>query len=246
MKSKLYKYFILRLYYKIYSKFIHTFCVLINKLFPKKVEVFMFHSINKDNDFSVTKENFERFCISIKKKEIISTDNILDKSNSNAVCITFDDVCESVYFVAYPILSKYNIKFTLFPATSYLGKSGYITQNQLMEMSNNSLCTIGSHGVSHSFSRYLTRKLFNKELHDSKNAIESIINKKVNCFAFPYGSKAVCSRCNIIQLYKINIYNIAFSTIPTHISDLTLMNRFFLPRINVTDNYINKYIKNEI
>lgn len=144
--------------------------------------------------------------------------------------ITFDDAWESFYINAYPILKQRNIPFTVFISIELLDKPYYITTEQLLELSQCHLCTIGSHGIHHSPFAKMNRNQIEKEFESSKTIIENIIEKEVILFAFPYGSYAACGfRYKSLAL---KYYKYAFSTIPTPIRKCC-QNNYFLPRINV-------------
>ena len=49
--------------------------------------------------------------------------------------LTIDDVPENFYYNAYPLLKEASIPFTLFVNVSLLNKDGFITKEQLVEMS---------------------------------------------------------------------------------------------------------------
>ena len=61
-----------------------------------------------------------------------------------------------------------------------------LTWKQVQEMSNNELCTIGSHSVSHPDLRKITDAELKYELHESKTMIEAKINKQVLHFSYPH------------------------------------------------------------
>lgn len=227
--------------HRIYSKLIVSFLKIANKLFISKGKVLVFHSVGSEDNFNVTKQNFHALLQVIKGK-VVPLDILLSNSDSKTekFSITFDDVRESFYFNAYPILCKYKIPFTLFVATSLLGEKGYITEEQLKEVSMNNLCTIGSHTVRHSFARYQSKEEFLRELKNSKRSLEKITQSPIKFFAFPYGTPAVCSCLNIRTLRNSNLYDYGFSAIFTHLSDFLLISRFFLPRITVTNEFIKK------
>ena len=143
----------------------------------------MLHWINKSGEYSISSENFEKLLIWLSEKRTEKLINLDNKSKEKQYYISFDDVPDSIYNIGFPLLIKYQIPFTLFIATSLLNKPGYITTDQLREMSKSDLCTIGSHGVSHCFYRFNKDKLL-EELNKSKKQLEYIINKRVSLFAF--------------------------------------------------------------
>ena len=200
------------------------------------------NDVNPSDSMQIRYKEFKTLIGRLKDKtNIVSIDNFYNlytKGEFNGEhVITFDDVHESVYEKAYPILIANNIPFTLFVNISLLDTKCYITTAQLKEMSLNSLCTIGSHGINHVFHRKLNKKESLEELYDSKNELEKLLNIPVNFFAFPYGSLVAVSICNIKQIKKTD-YLMSFSTIPSGVWYSPLISKWFVPRINVTKKNI--------
>lgn len=201
----------------------------------------MFHCIIENEDewnepeYSITAHSF----IQLIKKYISDGYNfkevnqIFQGTKNNNVFITFDDGYKGVYEYVYPICQKYQIPFCVFITIEYIDKKGYLGRDQLIELSNCKLCTIGAHTISHPKLRYLNDEDISKEVVESKRLLEKIINKNVDVFAYPYGSVyAVDNRS--IEAVKNAGYNIAFSTLKSHNVNLEEA-RFFLPRININE-----------
>lgn len=196
--------------------------------------VYMFHSIcdgeTNPKKFETNKKTFELFIKEeLKYKKAVSVENIIGEKENGKFAITFDDVYENFYINAYPILKKYNVPFTLFVSTGLLDKEGYLTKDEMRILSNDKLCTIGAHTVNHTRLRK-DRNSYN-EIKMSKIELESILKRKIQLFAYPYGSIYACSKRNIKEVKKLG-FTVAFSTIRGCIPKNTDKYRFFLPRIN--------------
>lgn len=63
-----------------------------------------------------------------------------------------------------------------------------MTWEQVKELSNHPLCTIGGHTVSHCVLNQLSEDDFRKEVGNNIRKIESVTGKPVQHFAYPYGS----------------------------------------------------------
>lgn len=59
---------------------------------------------------------------------------------------------------------------------------------QIIELSNSNLCTIGSHTNSHLTLNKLTTEDLKREVIEGKKTLENKINKRVKHFAYPFGS----------------------------------------------------------
>lgn len=198
----------------------------------------MFHKIGKQENspFNVSARYFEEFLISANKKGVISLSQFSlakEKSYRNKTALTFDDVSDSFYENAFPILKKLNLPFTIFVATSLLDKPSYITTQQLQEIAKSNLCTIGSHGVSHTFFRRMSKEERKEEFRTSKIKLQEITNREIRLFAFPYGTYYACGLSNNDVL---DFYDYAFSTIPFPLGKSTIK-PYFLPRINAVEGH---------
>jgi peptidoglycan/xylan/chitin deacetylase (PgdA/CDA1 family) len=103
-----------------------------------------------------------------------------------AVVITFDDGCETDLIAAAPILKAYNFNATFYVVAGFLGKPGYLSTNQLRELSDSGF-EIGSHSMTHRYLSDLTKEDIYFEISQSKNHLEQIIGKSINHFSCPGG-----------------------------------------------------------
>lgn len=189
----------------------------------------MFHKIGEeDGEFNISVSEFQSFVNQIKSRNVIRLEDW--ENHWDFVALTFDDVPESFYYKAYPILIKYNLPFCLFVNVSLLDKPGYITTSQLNELSKCNLCTIGSHGISHDAYRKFSKNDAVKDLATSKKILESLTGLKVDMFAFPYGSYSACGFLH--KKLVADFYKYGFSTIAIPVSTKHLLPSYFLPRIN--------------
>jgi peptidoglycan/xylan/chitin deacetylase (PgdA/CDA1 family) len=202
----------------------------------------MFHTLSKNKtnttNFISNINAFERFIDEeIKCRTPRSLDEIIRTDIKEGFSITFDDVSESVYNLAYPILKEKKIPFTIFVASNYIDCFGYLTRQELLEMTNDDLCTVGSHTKNHEMLR--NNKELKNEILGCKKIIEKIIQKEIKYFAYPYGSVLACS-FKSIRVAANSGYTAAFSTINGYITRHSLKLRYFLPRINA-DYLVKKY-----
>ena len=65
------------------------------------------------------------------------------------VAITFDDGYRDNLTVALPLLEKFGLPMTLFVTAGFVGREGYLSKEELREISKHPLVTIGAHGLSH-------------------------------------------------------------------------------------------------
>lgn len=204
---------------------------------PVRGKVLMFHSIGgENNEFNISTEHFENILKQLMASKIIRLE--LWEQYDGFICLTFDDVPVSFYYNAVPLLKKYKMPFTIFVSCSLLDTEGYITINMLKELASCDLCTIGSHGWKHDFFFKFSEKEAREDLLNSKERLESIINKNVELYAFPYGSFYACGlrQTHLVQ----NYYKYGFGTVACPITKPSSLPNYFLPRINVTREIIDE------
>jgi peptidoglycan/xylan/chitin deacetylase (PgdA/CDA1 family) len=118
------------------------------------------------------------------------------------VCITFDDGCASDLHVAAPLLGENNFNATFYVTVDHLGKEGYLTKTELRELSDLGF-EIGSHSLTHRHLNDLGAPEIQKELAESKHALEEVTGKSVEHFSCPGGRvNAVVTEMALAAGYK--------------------------------------------
>ena len=231
----------MKLLRRIVGKFCHVFLINASKTFPTQGKVLMLHWVGNDTlddecePFRISVAQFQKLLGWLKSKNTIRLENW--ESADDFYALTFDDVPENFYQNAYPLLKEYGIPFTLFVNVSLLNKKGFITAEQLLEMAQCDLCTIGSHGVNHG-----EYALFKKEdalwdLKASRRELEQLTGKSVEMYAYPYGSYYTCGYTN--KHLSRKVYKYAFGTVSSPVTKPSLFKYYYLPRINVDVKYVN-------
>ena len=200
----------------------------------------MFHNVSPINEwdnaeYSIEPSTFEKLLVNRLEKGYIFDNiyNVLDSKNDHSIYLTFDDGYMGIYSYVMPICKKYNIPFCVFITVSFIGKENYLNEEEIRELSECNLCTIGSHSLSHNKMRFMSKEEKKRELLYSKYILEGLIRKEVDLCAYPYGSVYAVDKESLI-LAKEAGYTMAFSTINAHNSKTGDM-RFFMPRINVNE-----------
>ncbi|MCX6816631.1 MAG: polysaccharide deacetylase family protein [Candidatus Beckwithbacteria bacterium] len=104
-----------------------------------------------------------------------------------AVLLTFDDAYEDFFSEAYPILKEFGFKATVFVPTGLVNNPGYLSWDQIREMSQSGLVTFGNHTWSHN-NLGGNRETVNNEigLADTQLTEHGLNSPKL--LAYPYGS----------------------------------------------------------
>lgn len=137
---------------------------------------------------SIRPELFEEHIRFIKENFIVApiTHSTFEALNTDTVSITIDDGYKD-NLIAAEILQKHNVPFTLYVSTGFTDKPDYLSSSDLRELSDLSLCTLGTHGVDHRPLSKLTATEQEYELIKSKKFLEDCIGKEVRDFSYPYG-----------------------------------------------------------
>jgi len=102
------------------------------------------------------------------------------------VALTFDDGCETDLITAVPLLKEYGFRATFYIAVGFLGKRGYLNNEQVRELVKYEH-DIGCHSVTHPYLTDLDEAGLQREIADAKNALEQIAGRKVDHFSCPGG-----------------------------------------------------------
>lgn len=106
---------------------------------------------------------------------------------SNPIVFTFDDAYDDAYYNALPILKKYNFVGTFYVPTGLLGRTGYMTWEQVIELSKAGM-DIESHSVTHASMKGKTSSFLLREMGDSKRVLEANLGHPVEFFCYPGGA----------------------------------------------------------
>jgi len=127
---------------------------------------------------------------------LIHYDKIILGDGSEYICNTFE-LKNQVFRIVREIIfalqtDNMEVKLDeLFANYSYsfveIAKKNALDWKQIIELSKDTLCTIGSHTVTHAALDKLNDIQAYKELQQSKETIEKHINNSVMHFAYPYG-----------------------------------------------------------
>lgn len=149
----------------------------------------------------------------------------------NPVVLTFDDGYRSFFDSAYPVLKKHNMKAIDFVITGAVGASAYLTWDEILQMDKSGLIQFGAHTRHHPNLPDLSQSLITEEIKGSKADLESHLGKKIDWFAYPYGSYNNFA----ISVVKDAGFKGAVSTIYSNIQ--TKDSLFLLPRIMANGMY---------
>ena len=105
---------------------------------------------------------------------------------SKPVMITFDDTRLDQFTAALPELNKYGFKGAFFIMTVALGRPGYMSKEQVKQLSDEGH-VIGSHTWDHHSVKKYVATDWATQIEKPSKQLESIIGKPVEYFAYPFG-----------------------------------------------------------
>jgi peptidoglycan/xylan/chitin deacetylase (PgdA/CDA1 family) len=112
------------------------------------------------------------------------------------ILLTFDDGYKSVYTKAYPILSRYGYKGTVFMVTDAIGSRGQhpmLTWTELLEMNRRGIMDVQSHTVHHVDLRNASNVVTKQELMQSAQTLSKRLGHPVRFFCYPSGKFRVAT-----------------------------------------------------
>lgn len=171
----------------------------------RRIPVIMYHDVLPERGpgsvwFDATTAEFAQQMAWIDEHgyQPISVDDLYKHLTSGAevprrsIVLTFDDNYRGFYDNALPILKRYNYPAIMFVHTNYVGddrgEHPKMTWDQLKELSQGKLVTIGAHTLSHPEDiTKLPEAEQEKEIVQSKKILEQHLGKPVEFFAYPNG-----------------------------------------------------------
>jgi peptidoglycan/xylan/chitin deacetylase (PgdA/CDA1 family) len=107
---------------------------------------------------------------------------------AGSVALSFDDGEAGNYEHAFPALVARDMTATFFITTSWVGRPGYVTWDQLREMSEAGM-SIQSHTRTHPFLSGLGREELLEELEGSKRELDAALDQDTDAVALPGGDE---------------------------------------------------------
>ena len=150
------------------------------------------------------------------------------------VYLTFDDAYDDFYEYAYPVLKEFNYPATVFVPTGLIDNPGYLSWNQIQEMSASGLILFANHTWSHRNVGVSYDEL-DREITTAQTQLADHGTGNPKIFAYPYGFE----NSSAVNYFASNGFQLAFTTKSGTI--LCKGQRLFLPRIRVGSAPLSYY-----
>ena len=146
------------------------------------------------------------------------------------ILISIDDGFTSFYEEAWPYLKKNNIPFILFVSTEPVGKNGYMTWDQILEIENSELGTIGHHSHTHEYLIDFSNEDFIKDIEKANQIFKNKLGHVPTIFSYPFGEYS-----KFMKNYISQNFSIAFGQ-HSGVIDLN-KDKYELPRFPINEKY---------
>jgi len=169
------------------------------------VKILTYHLISEDTNlhsaYCISPEMFENDLKYLKDNgyTFMTTSQlpVSDTTQGKIAVITFDDGYSSDYKYVVPLLEKYEAKATFFIVGSYIDTPGYLTTEELKEMSTKSCVELGNHSYEiHDYSYQQLTAMYRDPAYEQQILDDYAKNDEffVNLFgwapislSYPYG-----------------------------------------------------------
>ncbi len=146
------------------------------------------------------------------------------------ILITIDDAFESFYYEAWPFIKKNKIPFILFVSTEPVGKRGYMTWDQIREISSENFSLIGHHSHSHEYLIDKNKDEFILDISKANVIFQKELGYIPNLFSYPFGEYS-----KFMKDYISKNFDFAFGQ-HSGVIDLN-KDKFELPRFPINEKY---------
>ncbi|MDI6604342.1 MAG: polysaccharide deacetylase family protein [Thermoanaerobacteraceae bacterium] len=227
-----------------YHRVLPTWILRWGKLFyPSESELSRYAISTKEfnKQLNYLKQQGVRFVTPQEAEDFLNGRNSI---SGKLVLITFDDGDLSIYKHAFPLLKEKHIPFLLFFIADQAGKEwegfNMCSWDQVKEMVNSGICTIGLHTYNlHYFDPQTKKpvfllqdkeKLFVADTEKGINCFKKQLGIKVKYFAYPYGFGTPSTDRILMKHGILNIFTLDSRV--NHQGDPC----FFIGRVLVTPN----------
>jgi peptidoglycan/xylan/chitin deacetylase (PgdA/CDA1 family) len=202
--------------------------------------VFIYHRFGEDN-FPSTSIRADQFAAHVEELKsggytVLPLPEIVAKLRSGegvperTVGLSTDDAYRSVYDVAWPLLRRAGLPFTVFVSTDTVGNRDIMSWDQLRELKRAGV-TIGGHTASHPHMPALSLERNREEIAKSHRAHQAELGEAPKIFAWPYGEYTLALKPLMAEFG----YSVAFGQHSGVIGPGA--DYFFLPRFAMNENH---------
>lgn len=164
--------------------------------------ILIYHRVGggSSDELDVSASAFAAQLAELVRQDVVCLDDALDALDrgdpSGRVVLTFDDGFRDVYHNAWPLLRDHELPFTVYLASAFVGGNmGWkgstardngapaLTWDELGDMVESGLCTVGNHTHHHVSPESLTAE----EIDTCSDEVQRRLGVEVRHFAYPWG-----------------------------------------------------------
>ncbi len=199
----------------------------------------MYHRFeeNKYPSTNIKINEFKKHLELIKNEKITFVDpnnfenDLKTNKTKRKVLLTIDDGFSSFYKNAWPILKKEKIPFILFVSTREVGKSNYMSWDEIREIAKENFVHIGNHSHTHEYLIDLTPSEIKNDIKKSMSIFKREMGYNSNFFSYPFGEYSLEFK-KIIRDLKFSYAFGQHSGVIDETKDL-----FEMPRFPINEKY---------
>ena len=150
--------------------------------------------------------------------------------NKKKILITIDDGFKSFYNNAWPYLKENKIPFILFVSTEPVGKNGYMTWDEIIEIDKSEFGYIGHHSHSHDYLIDKSEEEFINDIELASKIFKNKLGYVPEIFSYPFGEYSL-----FMKQYIAKNFEIAFGQ-HSGVIDVN-KDKFELPRFPINEKY---------
>jgi peptidoglycan/xylan/chitin deacetylase (PgdA/CDA1 family) len=162
----------------------------------RPIPVLLYHSVSARDSFAVAPNDFARHAeaIAVCGRTALTMSELADGLRglralpATCVAVTFDDGYRDTVG-AIETLRTYGLCPTLYITSGRIGVADAITAAQVGTVAGwQESVELGAHTVTHRRLDELSTLAAEREIRDSKDAVEQLAGRRVNAFAYPHGA----------------------------------------------------------
>ena len=150
--------------------------------------------------------------------------------NDKKILITIDDGFKSFYKEAWPYLKENKIPFILFVSTEPVGKNGYMSWDEIIEIEKSDFGYIGHHSHTHEYLINMNEEDFINDIETSTKIFKEKLGYVPLIFSYPFGEYS-----SFIKNYIAKNFKIGFGQ-HSGVIDIN-KDKFELPRFPINEKY---------
>ena len=150
--------------------------------------------------------------------------------NEKKILITIDDGFKSFYKEAWPYLKENKIPFILFVSTEPVGKNGYMSWDEIIEIEKSDFGYIGHHSHTHEYLIDMNEEDFINDIETSTKIFKEKLGYVPLIFSYPFGEYSLFIKNYISKNFKIGFGQ------HSGVIDIN-KDKFELPRFPINEKY---------